>query len=215
MIVNGRKQLRPAPFLNAPQPEASHTEAKVHTCPPAVGYALRNSAREAAKHRLHTPAVIKPHMTDVGPPLGKARDSEAESAVQEFKMAKAKPSMDNGLKLRRSSCLTPSAARWASSARTLCLPPVDDFLGAISSSRALVPRPYCSEDVDCARSSSAVSHGLSPAATKLYVLRARGPPPRGPRAPMSRRLLTRHVVQYLRRPLRMIPVTTSSPGLRV
>ncbi|TKA40471.1 hypothetical protein B0A54_09420 [Friedmanniomyces endolithicus] len=73
-------------------------------------------------------------MTDVGPPLGKARDNEAESAVHEFKMAKAKPSMDNGLKLRRSSCLTPSAAKWASSARTLCLPPVDDFLGAISSS---------------------------------------------------------------------------------
>ena len=47
---------------------------------------------------LHIPAVIKPHITDVGPPLGSARDRDADRAVHEFKMAKASPSIARGLK---------------------------------------------------------------------------------------------------------------------
>ena len=56
---------------------------------------------------LHIPAVIKPQMTDVGPPLGSARFKEADRAVQEFKMAKASPSIARGLKCRLSSALWP------------------------------------------------------------------------------------------------------------
>ncbi len=56
---------------------------------------------------LHIPAVIKPHITDVGPPLGSARDREADRAVHEFRMAKASPSIARGLKWRLSSALWP------------------------------------------------------------------------------------------------------------
>ena len=85
-------------------------------CPPAVGYALRNSAREAASARLQIPAVINPQSTAEDPPLGSAKDREADNAVQEFKIAKASPSIDNGEKLRFSSCLTPNAASISASA---------------------------------------------------------------------------------------------------
>ena len=54
---------------------------------------------------LHIPAVIKPQMTEVGPPLGSARDKDAERAVHEFKIAKASPSIASGLKWRLSSAL--------------------------------------------------------------------------------------------------------------
>ena len=64
---------------------------------------------------MHIPAVIKPQMTDVGPPLGRARESEADSAVQELRMANASPSMASGEKLRLSSALWPRDARWRSS----------------------------------------------------------------------------------------------------
>ena len=64
---------------------------------------------------MQIPAVIKPQMTDVGPPLGKASDNDAESAVQELRMANARPSMASGEKLRLSSALWPRDARWRSS----------------------------------------------------------------------------------------------------
>ena len=89
--------------------------------PPAVGYADRNSASDAASARLHIPAVIRPHSTDTDPPLGSASESEADSAVHEFKIAKASPSIDKGEKLRLSSCLWPSAARWSASGMLLRL----------------------------------------------------------------------------------------------
>lgn len=84
--------------------------------PPAVGYAERNSASDAAKHRLHIPAVMNPHITLVDPPEGSARDSEAESAVHEFKMAKASPSIDRKEKFLSSSPLCPRASSCNSSA---------------------------------------------------------------------------------------------------
>ena len=59
------------------------------------------------KKALQIPAVIKPQMTDVGPPLGSARFRDADRAVQEFKMAKASPSIARGLKWRLSSALWP------------------------------------------------------------------------------------------------------------
>ena len=46
-------------------------------------------------------------MTEVGPPLGSARFRDADRAVQEFKMAKASPSIARGLKWRLSSALWP------------------------------------------------------------------------------------------------------------
>ena len=49
------------------------------------------------------PAVINPQRTDVGPPLGKASDSEVANAVHEFKMANAKPSIASGEKVRFNS----------------------------------------------------------------------------------------------------------------
>ena len=74
-----------------------------------------NSAKEAARHRLQMPAVMRPHITDVGPPEGNASDKDAERAVHEFRMAKAKPSMASGEKCRFNSALWPRAAKWASS----------------------------------------------------------------------------------------------------
>jgi hypothetical protein len=70
------------------------------------------------------PAVTRPHRTDVEPPLGSARDSDAESAVHEFRIANASPSIENMEKLRFSSCFTPSAARWSTSAMLLRRRPV-------------------------------------------------------------------------------------------
>jgi len=49
------------------------------------------------------PAVTKPHNTATGPPEGKASDRDAASAVQEFRMAKAMPSIERGEKWRFSS----------------------------------------------------------------------------------------------------------------
>lgn len=46
-------------------------------------------------------------MTDVGPPLGSARDRDADRAVHEFRIAKASPSIASGLKWRLSSALWP------------------------------------------------------------------------------------------------------------
>lgn len=74
-------------------------------CPPAVGYAERNSAIDAARAILQIPAVMRPQRTLVEPPDGSASPSEDESAVQEFKMAKASPSIDRRLKVRLSSPL--------------------------------------------------------------------------------------------------------------
>ncbi len=44
-------------------------------------------------------------MTEVDPPLGSASESEDESAVQELRMANARPSIDNKEKLRCNSPL--------------------------------------------------------------------------------------------------------------
>lgn len=49
---------------------------------------------------MQIPAVSRPQITEVEPPLGNASDSEVERAVQEFKMAKARPNMDKSEKLR-------------------------------------------------------------------------------------------------------------------
>jgi hypothetical protein len=92
----------------------------VSYCPPAVGYAERNSAIDAAKAKLQIPAVMRPQSTLVEPPDGSARPSEDESAVQEFKMAKASPSMERRLKLRFSSPLWPRAWSCASSSSWAC-----------------------------------------------------------------------------------------------
>ena len=53
-------------------------------CPAEVGYAERNSARDAARQRLPIAAVTRPQMTELGPPEGRARVREAASAVHEF-----------------------------------------------------------------------------------------------------------------------------------
>ena len=82
-----------------------------------MGYADRNSANEAAKHKLHIPAVMRPQITEVGPPDGSARDREAARAVQEFMIAKARPSIASGEKLRWSSALWPRAASCAASSK--------------------------------------------------------------------------------------------------
>lgn len=73
---------------------------KATYCPPAVGKADKNSASDAAIARLHIPAVSNPQMTLVEPPEGNARPSEDDSAVQEFKIANAKPSIDRRLWFR-------------------------------------------------------------------------------------------------------------------
>lgn len=49
------------------------------------------------------PAVMSPHRTEVGPPLGKATDSDVAKAVHEFRMANAKPSIASGENVRFNS----------------------------------------------------------------------------------------------------------------
>lgn len=51
--------------------------------------ALKNSAKLAAKHRLKIPAVMRPHMTALGPPEGKLRLKEADRAVHVFWIVKS------------------------------------------------------------------------------------------------------------------------------
>jgi hypothetical protein len=84
-------------------------------------YAERNSARDAARHKLQMPAVIRPQMTDVGPPLGRASERLADNAVHEFKMAKASPSIESMEKFLCSSCLWPIEANAAASSAMLDL----------------------------------------------------------------------------------------------
>jgi len=60
--------------------------------------------------------LISPQSTDVGPPLGNAKDKLAASAVHELRIAKASPSIARGEKLRFNSPLWPRAASWAASA---------------------------------------------------------------------------------------------------
>jgi hypothetical protein len=67
------------------------------------------------------PAVTRPHSTLVAPPEGNARPIEAEMAVHELRMAKARPSMDSGEKFLLSSCFLPRAAScWSSDVRPSC-----------------------------------------------------------------------------------------------
>lgn len=66
---------------------------------------------------MQMPAVTRPQSTLVDPPDGNARLNEAESAVHEFRMANARPSMDKKLKFLFNSCFLPSAAScWSSCA---------------------------------------------------------------------------------------------------
>lgn len=80
-------------------------------CPPAVGYAERNSARDVERQRLKKPAVTSPQMTEIGPPEGRAKLIDVDNAVHEFRIANASPSMDRGEKFRFNSCWIPKAAR--------------------------------------------------------------------------------------------------------
>lgn len=59
---------------------------------------------------MQTPAVMRPQITELEPPEGRASDRLAAKAVQELRMAKAKPSIARGEKLRFSSPLCPRAA---------------------------------------------------------------------------------------------------------
>jgi hypothetical protein len=52
----------------------------------------------------------------MGPPLGRASERLAARAVQELRMAKAKPSIARGEKFLFNSPLWPRAASWAASA---------------------------------------------------------------------------------------------------
>ena len=60
-------------------------------------------------------SLISPQRTEVGPPLGNASDKLAASAVQEFRIAKARPNIARGEKFLFNSLLWPRAANWAAS----------------------------------------------------------------------------------------------------
>lgn len=84
-------------------------------CPPAVGYADRNSARLAARQRLQVPARTRPHRTATGPPDGRANGRPAPRAAQLLRMAKERPSMDHFENCRLKDWAWPICARCASS----------------------------------------------------------------------------------------------------
>jgi hypothetical protein len=58
---------------------------------------------------------MRPHITELGPPEGRARLMDAERAVHVLRMAKARPRREILEKLRLSSCLWPSCSRAAES----------------------------------------------------------------------------------------------------
>jgi hypothetical protein len=78
-------------------------------------------------------------MTDVGPPLGRASDKLADNAVQEFRMAKASPSMESIEKFLCNSCLWPIEANAAASSARLDLRR-ESFLPILLFHRFLIPR---------------------------------------------------------------------------
>jgi len=62
-------------------------------------HADKNSASEAVRHKLQIPAVTRPQMTDVDPPLGRASDKRAQRAVYELRTAITSPSIESIEKL--------------------------------------------------------------------------------------------------------------------
>ena len=64
---------------------------------------------------MQIPDVTRPQMTELGPPLGKAKDIETDNAVHEFKIANARPSILRKEKFRSSTGVCPKAISWASS----------------------------------------------------------------------------------------------------
>jgi hypothetical protein len=75
---------------------------------------------------------MRPQITLVDPPLGSARERDAESAVQEFRIANANPSIASGEKFRLNSPLWPRLANWRSSALLFSFGPmVSDVLGRL------------------------------------------------------------------------------------
>lgn len=78
-----------------------------------------SSARLAAKLKLQIPAVTSPQITEIEPPEGRAREREAASAVQEFRMANDKPNIVHFENCRSKDWAWPSWARRKSSALTV------------------------------------------------------------------------------------------------
>lgn len=74
-------------------------------CPPAVGYAERNSASDKLKHKDPSVEVTRPQRTETGPPLGRATDIEIDNAVHVLSSVKDSPNRDRNVKLRSSSRL--------------------------------------------------------------------------------------------------------------
>ena len=156
------------------------------TIPGKETYADRNSANEAARHKLQTPAVINPQITDVGPPLGRASDRLADNAVHEFKMAKASPSIESMEKFLCSSCLWPIEARATASSAMLDLRR-ESFLPILFFGHFLVIRrmqaEYCDEMyVSLHLSTGKADHEGSP---KAQVSKIRHSTPNGWRGELS------------------------------
>lgn len=80
-----------------------------------MGYDDRNSALDTARQSAPTPAVTNPQMIVAGPPLGRPIERLAASAVQEFRIEKARPSIAKKEKLRSSCWSWPRAASCAAS----------------------------------------------------------------------------------------------------
>lgn len=75
-----------------------------------------------SQHNQNNPVcqdLLRPQVTEEGPPDGRASDILAPAAVHVFRIAKARPSIDRNEKLRLSSCLIPIPANAASSCWTL------------------------------------------------------------------------------------------------
>ena len=68
-----------------------------------------------AKQTLQIPAVTRPQITELGPPLGRANDIEAESAVHELRIANPIPNIDKKEKFRSRTGSWPRANSCASS----------------------------------------------------------------------------------------------------
>jgi hypothetical protein len=100
-------------------------------------------------------------MTDVGPPLGRASDKLADNAVQEFKMAKASPSIESIEKFLCNSCLWPIEANAAASSAMLDLRR-ELFRPILSFRRFPMPRII---QADCKEGRKRTSHLSSKAGT--------------------------------------------------
>ena len=107
----------------------------------------------------------------MGPPEGRAREREAERAVQEFRIAKARPSILRGEKERRSSGVGPRVERAVESSRPIILAFLAVAMVKVCKSSRCAERGACEVNVEGANDvAEGPSHGVFLLTTGDYII---------------------------------------------